>query len=475
MVAVRVATLAWTAAQWLLNVALGANPIGLVIIAIAALIAIVVVISRNIKQLSSFFSNAWNSIRDAVSSGINVVVSQLKGFVGQMLTLGRDIAQGLVNGIKSLGGAIWEAITSPITGAVEWVKDKLGIASPSQVTTEIGENFGQGFVNGVASKESAAVQAAANVATAAATTLNNGLSNLFNVDRTTAVNDLSGKGLLAAYSKMGGDVKDLTDAVLGDADAFARVQTRVQQVMSENPDAMNAQGRIELNPIRANASKFLRTLGTMRTKFKAEGSENNRIAKALGTSTGLVVETVANTLTTTTKKVDKTTNKVGTSTTKLAKQLKEGARLAKEAMRAWSMDDVVKPMTTSFETVLSAIQSQLTATANFVNNLAKLKGRLNTKAFSAILAMGPAQGGGIAQALVGATDAEIWRYNTAYAEQSRLTGILGNAQSGATQIAPVTISSGAIQVSIAGNADEGTVTEALREAIGQLVRELRSR
>jgi hypothetical protein len=39
---VKVPPLAWTAAQWLLNVALTANPIGLIIVAIAALVAIIV-------------------------------------------------------------------------------------------------------------------------------------------------------------------------------------------------------------------------------------------------------------------------------------------------------------------------------------------------------------------------------------------------------------------------------------------------
>ena len=55
MFAVRAATIAWTAVQWLLNAALTANPIGLVIVAIAALIAIIVLVATK----THFFQDVW--------------------------------------------------------------------------------------------------------------------------------------------------------------------------------------------------------------------------------------------------------------------------------------------------------------------------------------------------------------------------------------------------------------------------------
>ena len=55
---VRAATLAWTAAQWLLNVALDANPIGLVVVAVVALGAALVIAYRH----SSTFRNVVRRI-----------------------------------------------------------------------------------------------------------------------------------------------------------------------------------------------------------------------------------------------------------------------------------------------------------------------------------------------------------------------------------------------------------------------------
>lgn len=64
-----------TAAQWLLNAALAANPIGLVIIAIAALIAIFVVAYKN----SETFRNIVNASFQAVWNGIKAVFNWVKG------------------------------------------------------------------------------------------------------------------------------------------------------------------------------------------------------------------------------------------------------------------------------------------------------------------------------------------------------------------------------------------------------------
>jgi hypothetical protein len=81
MVAVRAATLVWVAAQWLLNVALTANPIGLVIVAIAALIAIIVIIATK----TTWFQTAWAFMVKAVAAGwkwlTNIVVTAFKGWL----------------------------------------------------------------------------------------------------------------------------------------------------------------------------------------------------------------------------------------------------------------------------------------------------------------------------------------------------------------------------------------------------------
>lgn len=65
--AARVATATWTGVQWLLNAALTANPIGLVIIAIAALIAVIVLIATKTTWFQDGWKAAWGGIKVAAS------------------------------------------------------------------------------------------------------------------------------------------------------------------------------------------------------------------------------------------------------------------------------------------------------------------------------------------------------------------------------------------------------------------------
>jgi hypothetical protein len=83
---VQVATKVWTAFQWLLNIALNANPIGLIVIGIAALVAVIVLVATKTKWFQTvarsvgawfagpfvdFFQTAWRKIKDAALGALN--------------------------------------------------------------------------------------------------------------------------------------------------------------------------------------------------------------------------------------------------------------------------------------------------------------------------------------------------------------------------------------------------------------------
>jgi hypothetical protein len=57
---IRTATLAWVAVQWLLNIAMDANPIGLIVLGIAALIAVIILVIKYHKQLLDAFLKVWD-------------------------------------------------------------------------------------------------------------------------------------------------------------------------------------------------------------------------------------------------------------------------------------------------------------------------------------------------------------------------------------------------------------------------------
>lgn len=108
-----VASGAWTAAQWLLNIALTANPIGLIIVGIAALVAAFAVVIIKVKAVREVFMAVWNWIKGAVVSVINFVKNHWKLIVGILL--------GPIGLVAALIISKWDAITGAISSGVNAV------------------------------------------------------------------------------------------------------------------------------------------------------------------------------------------------------------------------------------------------------------------------------------------------------------------------------------------------------------------
>jgi phage-related protein len=152
--ALAVKTKAMAAAQWLLNAAMSANPIALVIIAIAALIAIIVVAYKRSETFRRIVQSAFAAVRSAANTlrsgvvgafhglvaGGSAVISFfrglpgritgfIKGLPGTLYHLGSEIIHSFVNGMKAVGGAIVSALSSLIPGPI---KSFLHLGSPAK-------------------------------------------------------------------------------------------------------------------------------------------------------------------------------------------------------------------------------------------------------------------------------------------------------------------------------------------------------
>ena len=62
-----IATKAWTAAQWLLNAALDANPIGIVVMALGALVGALIYAYNNSEDFRRIVDEAWAAVKDLAS------------------------------------------------------------------------------------------------------------------------------------------------------------------------------------------------------------------------------------------------------------------------------------------------------------------------------------------------------------------------------------------------------------------------
>lgn len=119
MLAITVATKAWavvtgiaTAAQRLLNGAMTANPIGLVIAAIAALVAGFIYLWNNSEGFRNFWIGLWDKIKAVVGVAVDVV---------------KAIWNGLVTAATAVANAVSAAWNGLVT-AFNWVKDGITAA-----------------------------------------------------------------------------------------------------------------------------------------------------------------------------------------------------------------------------------------------------------------------------------------------------------------------------------------------------------
>lgn len=91
------------------------------------------------------------AIPDLVRRIPEIVRAIVNGFSAQsedFVEIGRNIVQGLWNGIKSLGSWLGDQISGFFGGIVDGAKSLLGIHSPSRVFASIGENMALGLGEG---------------------------------------------------------------------------------------------------------------------------------------------------------------------------------------------------------------------------------------------------------------------------------------------------------------------------------------
>jgi len=211
-----------TAAQWALNVAMDANPIGIIIVAIGALVAALVYfftqtdvgkkawsdfvsfISDSLKNIGKFFSDTWQG----VVKGWNAVLKWFQDLPGHILSFVADAGKWLLDVGKNIVAGLWQGIQNAWNGLIsgfnalvnllpDAIKKVLGIKSPSTVFAGIGTNIADGLAQGIYGGIPTAVAAVQSMGTklvGAATAVLDQVMNL----QSQAISVAGGNGALSA-------------------------------------------------------------------------------------------------------------------------------------------------------------------------------------------------------------------------------------------------------------------------------------
>lgn len=113
-----------------------------------------------------------------VVASIPQVISSIIEVFGQTdwLQLGKDIINGLINGIGAMAGALWDAAVSVASSALDAIKSFFGIASPSKVMRdEVGKFIPAGVAVGISNNTKPLTDAVNDMADLTTNSLNESL------------------------------------------------------------------------------------------------------------------------------------------------------------------------------------------------------------------------------------------------------------------------------------------------------------
>lgn len=180
------ATGATTIAQRLLNVVMKANPFGLVVVAITAVVTALVALyqhnekfRKQVDKIGDFLKKFGSSLAggakklftQTIPSAMGSMVGEFGKIPGKMADIGKNIVKGIWTGISSSLTWIKNKISGWVGNVVDFFKKILGIHSPSTVFAGLGGYMAQGVGVGFDKNIGAVKDSIANQMTFAAGTV----------------------------------------------------------------------------------------------------------------------------------------------------------------------------------------------------------------------------------------------------------------------------------------------------------------
>ena len=299
-----VATASWSvaagvgaAATWTFNAALAVltSPILAVVAAIALIAAGGYLVVKNWAAISAGLNAEFNKIKSYVLNTVatmqaawdrgvantrgtiinikNSIVTTLKELPGRMLQVGRDIVNGLINGIKQGASGVATAIGSMASSAVAKAKSVLDIRSPSRVMKKVGEQTAEGMALGIKKGKKAVVTEAQRMAQQAIQAVEDGINSFRK--RVALFGDNSELSSLL-YDINNGKYKGASDARINE---YVKQATALKQLESQLKATNAVQKRFDewqeqRDKLRSGATNLIRGRFDQFGKDKISAGEN---------------------------------------------------------------------------------------------------------------------------------------------------------------------------------------------------------
>ena len=129
-------------------------------------------LTQTISRVTSFVSQMASKARQAGQRFASNIKSALTSLPGQMASIGRNIIQGLINGIGNAAGALYNKMQSIAKSALDGAKAALGIKSPSRkFRDEVGKWIPEGIAVGINANADSVMQSMENLSNGLVTSI----------------------------------------------------------------------------------------------------------------------------------------------------------------------------------------------------------------------------------------------------------------------------------------------------------------
>jgi phage-related protein len=111
-------------------------------------------------KIKDAFVAAWNAVEGAVTGVFGGVRTHVANLISDLVGFWRDLPGRIADAVKSKANELWNGVKHIFDKLPGFIKDALGIASPSKVFEEIGEAIIHGAIKGIENKSGDLLRAA---------------------------------------------------------------------------------------------------------------------------------------------------------------------------------------------------------------------------------------------------------------------------------------------------------------------------
>lgn len=374
------------------------------------------VIRVALRLLQGDWKGAWNAIKQTATSIMNNIIGFFKTI--NLRQIGKDIVQGLINGIGSMKDAVVSKAKSIASAIPDGVKKVLKIASPSKVMIQQGKWTGQGLAKGLDSTKKTVKKSAKEIANEA----------MKNLEVKFDTGKISAKTYITELKKVQNQYK-LT------GDQARKVQKEMysaNQIMKNNSTKAageaikNLETKFDTGKI--TAQQYVDALKKIQKNYKLTGDQSRKVAKeiasankSLENSIKKISDGVKNANNTLLNSITKINNDLSKNINELKSNYnKQFNDLRDSIYKQVGLFDEVKTEKVESSTLLKNLQDQNKQFKTWQENLAKIQKNTNNKTFvDELRAMGVSAADEIS-AIANMTNTQLNAYIKAWNEKKKL-------------------------------------------------------